>query len=213
MMLAMVVYIGDEPVDLAAMDLGAVLTQPSQHLVLSGRIVVDVELDGQRLDMEALATQGQSPNDQSQVRLIMSDPRAVVSCALEDAGDNLYKAKQIQTEVAELLQQDQQAETIQRVTSVVQVWQETYQAVTQSVALLAIDLHTLAVEILPVADLIQALLDRLKVLQDLLMARDIVGLADTLLYEWPQIIDQSEQLISTIVEVVNQPRSDERGQA
>ncbi len=198
----MTVYIDDEPVDVAGTDLDSVLAEARRRLEPEGRIVVDVELDGQRLDSVQLAQQRRSNVDRLQVRLTTCDPRALATTTLHQVRHELETARQEQTEAAELLQQDKQSEAVERIASAVNRWQHTQQAVVGASGLVGIDVNDLMVADQSAQAVIGELIEQLRGLRGLLAARDSVGLADVLLYEWPQTIDQWDRLVGAVIDAI-----------
>jgi len=206
------VYIDDEPVDLYGPDLGTMLQAARQRLAPMRRIVVEVELDGRRLDLSALASEQKSVlGDQSELRLVTTDSHALVLSILRQIRDELQTVRQEQTDAAELLQQDQQLQAVQYMASALDKWQQIQHAIGQATELIGIDLHTLSLGETSVDVVINGMIGQLKTLRGLLAGGDTVALADALFYEWPKTVDQWNQLLNAVIDAVNlvpKPRSE-----
>ena len=201
---AMTVYIDDEPVDLAGVDLGTMLQEARRRMESLGRIVVEVELDGQRLDPSDLASRQQAPvADHSNLRLVTTDPHILASSTLHRIRGELETVRQEQIEAADLLQQDKKTQAVQHMASALDRWQQTQQAIGQATELIGIDLNSLTVGEQPVEAVMDGLICHLKALRGMLAARDTVALADALLYECPKTVDQWDQLLIAMIDAID----------
>ena len=209
----MAVFIDGQPVDLSGRDLGSVLDQVREQLVADGRVVVEVELDGRRLDSQELAGQRRHQVDQSRLCLTTADSHVLAVTALRQVRLAMAAGRDEQVQTAEQLQQDQQSQALKGFESVVSTWQRTQQALVAAVQMVQMDLAGLLVDGQSAEVLLRRLADQLKVTCDLVAARDTVGLADVLLYEWPQVIDQWDRLLGTVIDAIARSGSgrDDRG--
>lgn len=202
MMKSMVVYIDEELIDIQSCGLGLVLQEAKKHLAASGRVVIEVEVDGRQLEYDALAELERSSIDESEVRLTSADPRDVAVAALCEVRKHLASTKQDHHLAAEMLQQDNQAEAVGKIASLVTVWQRTHRAVIESSALMGVDVGMLTVGEQTAEDVVGTLAEHLKTLRDLLQARDTVGLSDVLLYEWPEVIARWDLLVGALMDQI-----------
>ena len=200
----MSIYLDDEPVELPGPDLGAVLGQAQERLADLGRMIIEVQRDGQTLSPAELDAAEDAPVADSEWRLLTADPRELAVTTLQQVMQRLDDARQAQLAAAELLQQDQPAEAMKRVGEAVEAWQQTQQAVLYSATLVGIELDGRSVGDQPVDETIKLLLDQLKRVRDLLVAGDTVGLADALAYEWPETIDRWQTLVGQMIEWVTE---------
>ena len=200
----MSIYLDDEPVELPGPDLGAVLGQARDRLGDPGRMIIEVQRDGQALSPAELDAAQGDPVADSEWRLLTAEPRELAVATLQQVVQRLDDARQAQLAAAELLQQDQIAEAMKRVAEAVEAWQQTQQAVLYSATLVGIELGGRSVGDQPVDQTISLLLDQLKNVRDLLAAGDTVGLADALAYEWPETIDRWQALVGQMIEWVTE---------
>jgi len=200
----MVVFVDDNAIELQGANLDELLGGAQAHLASSGRVVVDVVIDGETLDGEQLDQPDQVTTEGREVRLYTAEARALAVDTLKQVRQRLTEANQHQHEASRLLQQDQPAEAMQHVSQAIEVWLQTQQAVQHSAALLQLDLNAMKVDGQAVSAIIQALADQLNQLKASLNDGDTVGLADALAYEWPGTIQQWDRLIETLIEQIEQ---------
>ena len=198
-MVAMSVFVDDEQVALAGNDLASLLGAAQQHLQPSGRVVVDVMIDGESLSGEQLGQQDQVETAGREVRLYTADPRSLAVDTLQQVRERLGEAKRMQDEAAEQLQQDEASEALQQVASAIEVWLQTQQAVQNSAALLQVDLDAIEVDGEAVSALTDELAQQLQNLKQLINDGDTVGLADALAYEWPGTTEKWDRLVQELV--------------
>ena len=200
----MAIFLDDEPVQLEGGDLETVLTAASAQLGERGRVVVEVQLDGLPIVADNYAQhQGTSVSD-SEVRLYSANPRELTVTTLQQVKAHLDQARQAQLQAAELFQQDKQAQALEQVIQVIEVWQQVQQAVLHSVQLLRIDVDEKQVDGQTVVELTDSLIEQLKGLHELLVVVDTVGLADVMAYEWPETADRWERLITELIGWIEQ---------
>jgi hypothetical protein len=197
-------FVDDSAVALEGSNLNELLGAAQQHLAPSGRVVVDVVVEGESLDGEQLGEPEKINTEGREVRLYTADPAELAVSTLRQVRQRLTEAEQIQKQAAELLQQDQPSEALQQVSAAVEVWLQTQQAVQHSAELLQLDLNEMTVDGAAVSAIVQQLADQLHQLKDTLNDGDTVGLADALAYEWPETVQQWDRLVQTLIERIEQ---------
>jgi hypothetical protein len=193
-------FVDDEAVPLAGGTLDQLFEAAQSHLSDSGRVIVDVVVDGESLSGEQLDQPQQIATADREVRLYTADPRALAVDTLKQVRGRLSEAEQAQQQAAEQLQQDQPSEALQQVSQAIEVWLQTQQAVQHSAALLGLDLDSLTVDQQPASTVIQSLADQLHQLKDALNNGDTVSLADALAYEWPETVQQWDTLVQGMIQ-------------
>jgi len=199
-MRAMSVFVDDQPTALAEPTLDALLAAARQHLDGSGRVVVEVMIEGEALSGEALEQPEQVTTEGKEVRLYTADPRRLAVETLGQVRARLEDAGQIHEDAAEHLQQDQPKEGMQKVAQVVEIWMQTQQAVQHSATLLGFDLDSLEVEGVTMSELTNNLAEQLRGLKDMLNEGDTVALADALAYEWPETVQRWTALVQALID-------------
>ncbi len=196
----MAILLDGQPVDAAGPNLGAALEHAQQQLAESGRIVVEVIVDGASLDGDAIEQRlGEALGD-AEVQLVSADPAEIAADALVGVRDQLGEARVLQAEAADLLQRDQPADGLQKVTESINAWLNTQQAVLQSATMLGVELDTFSVDGHDLTDSVNELAAHLKELKELITSGDIIGLADALAYEWPDITDRWDALLAALLD-------------
>ncbi len=196
----MAVYIDDQRVELDGEHLSGVLAAAREYLRPSGRLIVEISVDGRPVVGEQLETQAELSVTASEVRLASAAPSELVCSALADARCALAQARDLQMEAAELLQQDQTQPAMQKVAAAVALWQQAHEVVVRSLRVTEIPLDELQVDGRPSRELVQELIDQLKHVRQLVTDADAIGLADALAYEWPQTLEAWDRLIEQLIE-------------
>lgn len=200
----MVIYLDGQQVQLGGEDLATVLGAAKQQLADSGRVIVEVAVDGKTLTDDELGSQVHRAVGSGELRLYTANPNDLVRSTLELLLGQLDKARQYQSDAAERLHRDERNEAMSLISRAMDVWLQTQQAVVHSVSMTDIDIETMDVDGLLGKVLIDQLIDQLKSLRDMIEFGDSVALADALAYEWPQIADRWQKLLLKIIEQVDQ---------
>lgn len=195
----MPVYLDDELLALSGQDLGSVLAAAQQRVSPTGRVVVDVQINGQPLVGDALNHQQSQPLGDAEIRFYSAEASVLAVTALQQARVELEEARQLLVDAAELLQQDQGGKAMPIIGQIIETWRQVQQAVLQSCQLLDLRLDDLVLDERPMAELTQQLLEQLKALRETLLAGDIVSLADVLAYEWPEVCGQWDRALELLV--------------
>jgi hypothetical protein len=200
----MTVFVDDQPAALTGQTLEALLAAARDHLAASGRVVVDVVMDGEALTETQLSQPEQVTTDGAEVRLYTADPAELAVDTLEQVKARLGEAAQMHERAAELLQQDQPSEGLQKVAEAIEVWLQTQQAVQHSGELLGLDLGQMSIDGRAMSDVTSDLAQQLRSLKDMLESGDTVALADALAYEWPETVQQWDRLVQTMIDAIEQ---------
>jgi 3-dehydroquinate dehydratase len=202
----MPIYLDDQPVQLSGDDLASVLDSAADQLRESGRIVVEVKLDGELLVDEHLERRRHDAVGDAELRLYSADPRDLSRTTLEAVLGQLDTVAQRQREAADLISSDQQSEAMTALTQAIEGWQQSQQVVIQTASLTATDLSTLDVDGASALAVIEQVVAMLKTVRDTIEARDLVGLADTLAYEGPALIEQWQKLVTALIERIDEAK-------
>lgn len=203
----MQIYLDDQTCDIQGRTLHDVLDAAGERLVPRKRIIVEVEINGRTLGPEEIDDEGShelSPD--AMVRLVSADPLELVVQMLEQTRTELLAARDHQHEAAELFQQDEPAKALAKIGEAVGVWQRLPEAVVHTVRYTGLDLDEMRVDQQPASLVIRTMIDRLGQFKALIEAGDSVAMADTLAYEWPEVVDQWDRLLRELVERVNAMR-------
>jgi len=196
----MPILLDDQPLDAAGPTLGAILEQAQKGLAEGGRIVVEVVVAGESLAGEALDARLDEDVSAADIKLVSAQPAELATEALTGVRDQLGEARLLQAEAADLLQRDRISDGLEKVTQAINAWLNTQQAVLQSATVLNVDLDSFEVDGNELTDSVHELVDQLKELRDMITAGDMVGLADTLAYEWPDITDRWDAFLGALLD-------------
>lgn len=194
----MAILLDDATLEVPGPRLGEALQAAQARCEGTGRMLVEVKIDGQTVPGDQLETLAEREVGEAEVRMFSADPQTLTSSILEQVGHRLEEAQTMQTEAADLLQRGESQAGLKKVGEAVEPWLQTQQAVLQSAHIMGIELSTLEVDGEPLQSAINELVTRLKELRDLVNAQDTVGLADVLQYEWPDTTEKWRSLVKTL---------------
>lgn len=203
----MTVYLDDQPVALAGDNLADLLASATAQLQPAGRMVVEVQLNGQTLTGDSLTQQATAPlTGDADLRLYSAEPGKLARSVLEEVRAELLAQQTVIERAADLLQQDKPAEAFTLVNAVNEVWLATMRAVEQASPMLGVDLMTLQVAGEPFTKCTKDLLTSLQQFRQQLTDQDTAALADSLGYEWPRLIEQWDAVLGTLIDKSEAPR-------
>lgn len=153
----------------------------------SGRIVVDILVDGERLDDEALDSPSTLPAGDIELKCISADPRRLVAESFTDVANALASARPAQHEAAEALQTGKLDAAFENIAGVLEVWDAVHRVTEQGPALIGVPLAALEQDATPDGGGVQAALvslsGTLQQVKEAVAAQDWSTLADLLSHE------------------------------
>ncbi len=197
------IYLDNEPLTSDQTSLGGLLSEARQQLGDSGRVIVEIRVDGQALDADALDEQ--RIIEAAEVQFVTANPRELTISTLQQVRGALDNARQAQSEAASMLRADQPNEALDHVRDLLTVWQQAQQSVLHSAQLLEIPLDEIEANGRPVAQIIDELSEMLSELRGQLTSNDWLGVADTLDEPLRLAVDDWQQLIDALCQRINQP--------
>lgn len=132
-------YLDDRLLDADHATLADALSAGAAEAERDGRVVVEIAADGRGLTDDELDAP-QSATGFAEVRLVSADPNALVSVTLHDAAEALASAVDAQTEAARLIHTGDVQGALNRLASVLEIWQAARDSVEKGAALLDIEL-------------------------------------------------------------------------
>ncbi len=168
-----------------------------------GRAIVDVVIDGRPCAAEGLDHERLRGAAASEIRLTTADCRQLVRQAFDDAATALSEADRLQQTAAELLQADRAQEAMQRLGEALDIWSNVRAAVLMGAEMAGIDLFAEAGNGQGGTQAtVTALSERLRSLRQSLTQGDTVAVADTLLYDLPEVITAWRAMLCDLQERV-----------
>lgn len=192
------IHIDDQPSTLSVTSMRELLAAVSDELAPTGRVVVEVRVDGTSITGPGL-DDDQPTAAASDIRVYSAKPSDLVVGILEEVRAQLAESSKMQTQAAEFLQQDDPTKAMDLVKESINAWLQAQQAVGQSAQLLQLDLQAIKVEDQSVIERMNELIASLTELKDIVVANDFVALADALQYEWPDITDRWDAALGAII--------------
>jgi hypothetical protein len=198
------VYLDEKPCELDAPSVGDAIAACAAMAEDHGRFVVEIMVDGKQWTSEQLERANLTTATADEVRLITAQPADLVAQTFAEAATALDDARTLQDDAAALLQQDDQAAAMGKLGEAFTIWMSVQQAVVQGSQLVNLDLDQCSIEECSAQQVISELSTRLQSLRDQLTNRDHVGVADTLLYELPEVINQWQRMLEILQQHVQE---------
>lgn len=201
----MQILIDDLPCDMAANTVGEAIEGAADLARDRGRLIVDVTVDGARWTEADLASTRRHAQTAQVVRFSSAEPVELVRDTFEGAVDALAEADELQREAAELLQSDKGAVAMDKLGEAISIWLCVQEAIVSGTQLVGLDLETVTIGGKPLPEAIRRLTDRLNAVRRGLKEGNEIELADTLLYEFPPIVEEWSRLLTELQERIAPP--------
>jgi len=200
----MPIFLDDQPIAFPGRALSEVLSSANDHLADRGRVVVEIQVDGDRLTGDELQAHGNSVVEDTELRLYSANPRDLARSIIAALLTELDQAADLQAQAADLLQRDESNEAMTPLGKMLGIWQQTQQGVAGSVGLVGLDWNELEIAGQPASELMAALIQQLTTVRDAIEAGDFVTLADCLVHEWPDIADRWHEMLTRIIDLIDE---------
>ena len=193
--------VDDRPCETSATSVGEAIAGAAEVAGARGRVVVEVVVDGRTWGDEELGSEARCGASADEVSLVTADLRELAGQTLEDAAAALADADRLQRESARLIQSDRLPEAMPQLGEALSVWQSVQEALVKSTQAVGLDLDAVRLGEGTVADDLERLAGDLRTLRRALETRDPVGLADTLLYDLPEVVLQWQENLRSLAAV------------
>ena len=167
-----------------------------------GRLIIDVIVDGLRWSERQLDSAEHKDTTAETIEFITAEPKELVLQTFEDAADALSDADALQKEAAELLQSDQSIVCMDKLAEALSIWLTVQQAIVKGSQVVELQLDNISVKKIPITESIARLNENLQLLRSALQQDDQVAVADALLYEFPDIINEWRTILEHIHSLV-----------
>ena len=131
------------------------------------------------------------------IHLVSAEPTELVRQTLAEAEEALGEADRLQREAARLLQSDQHTVSMDALSEAISIWISVQAAIVKGARVLQLDLDGMETRT-PINESIRLLNERLRFVRDALAAQDLIGLSDTLLYEFPQVVEEWRGILADL---------------
>lgn len=196
------VRLDDHELSVSGSSLDDALAAAAAQAEEAGRIIVEVVVDGRTLAESDLASTEQRAATPEAVELTSADFGETVSRTLADAGEALLEADHLQRAAAASFQADRSIEGYEAFQQALGIWTDVQRAVVTVTSAIGISLDDVPCGDSNGAAGIQRLNELLLTLREAVESQDPVGLADTLMYDMPDITTDWRELIIGLSERV-----------
>lgn len=194
----MELMLDDQPCDVCARTVGEAIDAGAELAQTRGRLVVEVFVDGSPWNAEMLSSPDRFTAVAETVRLVTAEPRGLVMQTLQQAASALAEADDLQRSAAEAMQAGEHPESLKQLNEAISIWLSVAEAIVRSAQILGLSLDEIAVGEIPIIDSVRRLHDWLRVIHNALADRDQIGLADTLLYELPEVVGEWQAILAEL---------------
>ena len=157
--------------------------QVLSHVTRTNRLVVNLLIDGQRPDLDAMTQLRQSALLGKTLFIETADPRGMASQVLVEVGKQMDQADRLSADAVDFLRKDKAADAMQRLAGCFTIWQHAQESVMKTAQLLRIDLKRVKVGDSSLAELAVEFTSQLRLIKSALEDRDYATLCDVLTYE------------------------------
>ena len=179
------IYLDDFETSLCATDIAGALRAAAELVEQSGRMIVEVSVDGVAWGEEDLASPDFTARAAEELRLLTAHPAALLRDTLLHAADAVLNAEEIQRNAARLMQGNRVREGLQSLLEALAVWGSVQTAVSRGLELGVLSRDEIKRKGIDLDGSIAALDTQLRALRDSMVAQDTTAISDCLLYEFP----------------------------
>jgi len=198
----MQILLDSDPCEMKAQTVGEAIATAAKLAQTQGRLIIDVIVDGLRWSEQQLDSAEQNDTTAETIEFITAEPKELVLQTFEDAADALSDADALQKEAAELLQSDQSIICMDKLAEALSIWLTVQQAIVKGSQVVELQLDSISVKKVPITESIARLNENLQLLRSALQQDDQVAVADALLYEFPDIINEWRTILEHLQSLV-----------
>lgn len=189
------ILLDDTPCDLKAKTVGEAIDAAAEVARRRGRLIIEVTVDDTLWAEVELSSPKHLQASAEVVRLTSAEPRRLVNEAFTDAADALADADELQKEAARLVQSDQYTVSMDKLNEALSIWLSVQEAIVKGSRIVGIDLDNVIVGERSINASIDRLNEWLLVIRNALTDNDQIALADTLLYELPEVVGEWQSIL------------------
>ena len=189
------ILLDDTPCDLKAKTVGEAIDAAAEVARRLGRLIIEVTVDDTLWAEGELSSPKHLEASAEVVRLTSAEPRQLVDEAFTDAAEALADADELQQEAARLIQSDQYTVSMDKLNEALSIWLSVQEAIVKGSRIVGIDLDDVVVGERSINASISRLNEWLLVIRNALTDSDQIALADTLLYELPEVVGEWRSIL------------------
>jgi hypothetical protein len=173
------------------------------HVQKSNRLVINLLIDGQRPDLDQMTDVRAAPLLGHTIYIETAEPRRMARDVLDEVDLQLKQADRLKAEAVDLLQRNQAAPAMERLSGCFSSWHHAQETVEKTALLLKIDLSRVRVDMHSLKEMLGDFSIQLRQIRSALEDRDFVTLSDILAYETTQTSNQWQQALGAIRRVID----------
>lgn len=177
------IYLDEDPLETEATTLAQGLQAAVEAARAQGRIIVEVEADGEPVADEELETPSDDPAYCDELRFVSAEPRSLVRVTMLDAADALEQTRRRCAQASEMLQTGQIAEALRDLAECLAAWETARRVVQEGCALLGVPLDSEEGLGPDAEEQVAALTETLEAVKAAVASQDWATLADLLAFE------------------------------
>ncbi len=181
----MPVLIDSAPIETERLGLSTV-GQLLSHVSKSNRLVVNLLIDGREPNFDDMATVRQGALKGHTLFLETVAPREIAADALDEVERQMAEADRLTGEAVDLLQKNQLAPAMQKLSGCFSTWHSAQDSVTKTAQLMKLKLEDIETAGQSLSSLMTEFSDQLRSIRGALESRDYTTLGDVLTYETPE---------------------------
>jgi len=185
----MQVFLDNDPLETDAATLAQALQAAVEAARQRGRVIVEVEADGEPVADEDLDNPSQDPAFCDELRFVSAEPRSLVRVTTLDAADALEQTRSRCAQASEMLQTGQIAEALRDLAECLAAWETARRVVQEGCALLGLPLESEEGLGPGAQEQVAALTETLEAVKAAVASQDWATLADLLAYDLDEQAD------------------------
>ncbi len=196
----MKVLLDQNPCDIEASNVGQAVAAAVGIAEQSGRLVVEVLVDGTALSEDELQETPRLEADATEVQILTTTMHALLRETFLEASEALDEAANSQRRAAELLQAGDSPAGMNELVGALETWTGIRDAVVKGLELAELDPQSIEVGDVPLVRGITDLQTCLASLKDSMIADDVAATCDCLLYDLPKVNETWSSLLAGLAE-------------
>jgi hypothetical protein len=179
------ILLDDQETNLRAETVGGALQEAATLVERSGRLIVEVEVDGIAWCEEDLANASHTARPAGEIRLLTAHPAELLRDTFTHATEAVLNADEIQRSAAKLMQSNREAEGMQKLLEALAIWGSAQTAVSRGLELGVVSRAEITAAGIDLDGAISALDAQLRALRAAMQSQDPTAVSDCLMYEFP----------------------------
>lgn len=192
------ILLDDHETTLRADTVGGALQEAASLVEKTGRMIVEVEVDGIAWGEDDLSSPEYARRGASEIRLSTAHPAELLRDTFAHAAEAVLNADSIQKNAAKLLQSNRETEGMQSLLEALAIWGSVQTAISRGLELGVIDRDHVRAAGIDIDGAIGALDARLRALREAMKSSDVTAVSDCLLYEFPATTKLFAQTLASL---------------